>query len=165
MNDKSSKTSIDINELKEQMKQLKEVSAKAKKEYEEKKATGEIPKPNLGQKIITIVFLAIVVALIGYLIITNIDILLLPENSVTIIVTDENNEAINGLKVHVNGDVSRYTNEFIDISNYTILGVKPGEYTVTLFEPSGYTCSKDTDTFTLNQDGKIKLKYICTKEN
>ena len=52
--------------------------------------------------------------------------LLLPKNSVTIVVSDENDNAINGLKIEIRGEQTYYQ-EFEDIKDVTILEGAPGD--------------------------------------
>ena len=147
------------------MSQVKAEFEKAKKEQDERKEKGEtLPKESLGKKIIGIILLVLIVIGLGLVIWFNLDTILLPKNSITISVVDQNGEAINGLILDINGPVM-YDQEFEDIADVTFLDAKPGDYNL-IFEsiPDGYTCSKTQDYFTLSKNGKIKLEYECTKE-
>ena len=165
MSGKFSQGELNLEEMKQKMDQVKQEYEKAKKEQSEKKAKGEIlSKEPLGKKIIGIILLVLLVSGVGLILWFNLDTILLPKNSITILVVDQNNEAINGLKIHLNGP-TMYDQEFEDISDITILDAKPGDYNL-IFEsiPDGYTCSKTQDYFTLAKDGKVKLEYECRKE-
>ena len=71
---------------------------------------------------------------------------------------DENEKAVDGLRLKLIGP-SHYN------VDYTILDATPGDYLIA-FEivPEGYTCEKVTDNFTLNEGGKVKLEYSCSKK-
>ena len=163
---KSSMGNFDFNEIKKQMKELKEATEKAKNEYEEKEAKGEISKQPLGQKVLGILILVVLLIIVGFVIISNLDTLFLPKNSITIKVTDENGDSIEGISINVSSKDGIYNENYNDFSNTTILGAKSGDYILTFTSiPEGYTCQELVDNFTLNQDGKIKLEYECTKNN
>jgi len=162
MSKKVNLENINLEDLKNQFNEMKEAAQKAKTEAKEKNI--EVPKQSLGQKIIGIIVLIALLLGVGFIALSNLDMLFLPKNSVTLIVKDQNGDAINGLTVHFNGP-QIYNNEFTDIADLTILDVKPGDYIVTFEDiPDGYTCEKIMDNFTLNVDGKVKLEYTCTKE-
>lgn len=164
MFDKKSEGSFDFNELKSKMNRLQEASEKAKKEYKEKSEKGEVTKQSLVQKIIGIIGLILIIICVGLVIWSNLDTIFLPKNSVTIVVTDQNGEAINGLKISLNGP-EMYDETFENISDVTFLEVESGKYSLTFDEvPEGYDCLSLYDNFTLNKDAKIKLKYECKKE-
>lgn len=151
----------------EQLKKLKEEIQKAKKESEKnnEKVT-ENEKQPLGKKILGILILILLILGVGFAIITNLDTILLPKNSITIKVSDENGEKIKGLKLSLSSIDGIYQEQITDTSNATLLGMKSGDYILTFEEvPEGYTCSKLVDNFTLNKDAKLKLKYECKKEN
>lgn len=162
MSEKHSEENFNFKEFKNQ---IKEASEQAKKEYEEKKAKGEITKQPLGQKILGIIILIVVIAGVIFAVISNFKTLLLPKNSITINVTDQNGDIVSGLKIQiqVNSEIQEF--EFIDSSSITMLNATPGDYTIIFEEiPEGYSCSELVDNFTLNQDGKVSLKYECIKK-
>lgn len=163
MGEKHSINSFDIEELKNQMEQIKN----AKKEYEENGQKEDYTKQPLGQKIIGIIILIALVIGVGFAIWTNLDTMFLPKNSITITVTDQNGETINGLKINLQLGSDEQDMEFTEnSSSITILDATAGEYTLTFEEvPEGYSTDELVDTFILNQDGKVNLKYQCTKEN
>lgn len=167
MGEKHSVESFDFEEFKNQINQIKTASAQAKKEYEENKASGNYTKQPMGQKFIGIIILIALIAGIIFAVISNLDTIFLPKNSITITVTDQNGEAINGLKINIRSESEYYDVEFNeDIPTTTILNAIAGEYMLVFEEvPEGYSADESVDSFTLNQDGKIKLKYKCTKEN
>lgn len=165
--EKKSSSNFDVKAFKEQMNQIKGEYDKAKLENEAKKAQGEPiekPKQPLGKTIVGVLILVLIVGLVGYVVLNNLDVILLPKNSITLVVVDQDGNAINGLKINIRGN-HIYDEEFTDISDITILDAEPGDYILT-FEhiPEGYDCSKVVDNFTLKKDGKIKLEYKCTKE-
>lgn len=156
---------LDLNELKSKFNEIKEAADKAKKEQEIKESTGEVAPQSLGNKILGIIILIVLVIGIGYILFSNLDTLLMPKNAVTIVVSDQNNNEINGLKIEIRGEQTYYQ-EFDDIKDVTILGVTPGDYNLYFeYVPTNYSCSTITDKFTLKKDGKIKLEYKCEKLN
>ena len=165
MEEKFEAGKFDMEEAKKQIAQIKEAAAQAKKEASEKNESGETHKEPLGKKILGVLILIFVVVGIGFIIVSELDTLFLPKNSITLIVFDQNEEAIPGLKITMTGP-KVYETEFDEISDITILDAIPGEYDL-VFEkvPDGYTCNNTTGSFTLSEDGKVKLKYECTKEN
>ena len=160
------KSSFNLEDLKNAAEQIKQ----AKKEYEEKEEKGEIQKPKqtLANKIVGIIVLVAILALVIVVVILNLDTLLMPKNSVTFEVKNQNGEVVEGLEIHVSSSDNLYTIEYDKDSSIseTVLDVKPGEYEVR-FEiiPENYTCSKILDNFTMNDGDKIKLEYECTKDN
>lgn len=165
MANKVSQGNFDLNELKEQMSKIKEAAAEAKKENQERENRGE-PKAKepLWKKIVGIIIIMIILGAVGFVVISNLDMLFLPKNSVTIVVKDENENAINGLNLKLIGP-NHYDVDYEDITDQTLLDVKPGDYILT-FEmiPEGYNCEKSTDKFTLAEGGKVKLEYKCSKK-
>jgi len=156
---------LDLNEIKDKFNEIKEASEKAKKEQAIKESTGKVTPQSLGNKILGIIILIALVIGIGFILVSNLDMLLLPKNSVTIVVSDENDNAINGLKIEIRGEQTYYQ-EFEDIKDVTILDVAPGDYNLYFeYVPSGYYCSTINDKFTLKQNGKEKLEYKCEKES
>ena len=156
----------DFNKLKDEM---KKAYTNAKEDYEVKKANGFEPqKQSLGKKIVGIIILIAIILLVGLVLVLNFELLFLPKNSVTFVVSDQNGEVIDGLSLRVESSVHTFFVEFDEFStiNITGLGVKPGEYTV-FFEniPENYDCIKIMDQFTMTDGGKLKLKYECTKES
>lgn len=130
-----------------------------------KESTGEVNPQSLGNKILGIVVLIVLVIGIGFILVSNLDMLLLPKNSVTIVVSDENDNVISGLKIEIHGEQTYYQ-EFEDIKDVTIFGVNPGDYNLYFeYVPIGYSCGTISDKFTLKKDGKIKLEYECEKVN
>lgn len=165
MGEKYSAENFDVNELKEQMSKIKNAGLKANKEYEEKKKKGEVEKQPFSQKIVGIIIIVIIIIGLLFGFISNLDTLLLPKNSITINVTDQDGKIIEGVKINVQNVEGDYLEEFVIESSLTILDAKPGNYILTFEEtPSGYSCPDLVDNFTLNQDGKIKLEYECVKE-
>ena len=163
-----SKSEFNFNrdELKKQMSEFKEAYSKAKKEHEEKEKNGEIKKEPLGKKILGIIIIIVLVIGTGFVLFDNLDLLFLPKNSITIIVKDQNGEAINGLKVNLESTAQIYNQEFEDIPDITILSAIPGDYTLHFSSiPDGYTCHDLFDNFTLKENGKVKLEYVCEKDN
>ena len=68
--------------------------------------------------------------IVGLVIWFNLDVILLPKNSITVVVTDQNGNAIEELKLNLYADTQSYDIEYSDISDYTILSAVPGDYTV-----------------------------------
>ena len=167
MGEKHSAEGFDFKELKNQIDQIKSASAQAKKEYEENKTSGNYTKQPIGQKIIGIIILVALIVGVGFGIWTNLDTIFLPKNSITVTVTDQYGEAINGLKINIYAGTIYHDIEFADdISTNTIIGATAGEYTLEFeYIPEGYSANDLIDTFTLTQDGKVNLKYKCTKDN
>jgi len=164
MSEKHSEESFDFKEFKNQLNQIKEASKQAKEMHQEK-IEGEMIKQSLGKKLLGIIILIAIVAGVIFVIISNFETILLPKNSITINVADQNGEVVNGLKIQiqVNSEIQEF--EFIDTTSITMLDAKPGEYTIVFEEvPEGYSCSELVDNFTLNQDGKVRLEYECIKE-
>jgi len=164
-NNKSNFNAEDFKNLKELMKKGYEES---KKEYDKKKENGKgIPKQPLWQKVLGIILVIVVLICVVLAVFKNIGIMFAPKNSVTLIVSDQNGEVINGLSLIVESNNHLFTIDFDETSgtNITELGVKAGEYTIT-FEniPENYTCSTVIDDFSMTDGDKINLKYECTKE-
>ena len=162
----SGKTSFNLEDLKKIKNQIKQ----AKKEYEEKIEKGEIQKqkPTLSNTIIGVIVIFIIIALIIILTIKNLDVILMPKNSVTFEVKNQNGEVIDGLEIYVSSTDNSFTIEYNKESSISIteLGVSPGNYEVYFRNiPNNYTCPQILDEFTMEKDGKIKLEYECTKEN
>lgn len=163
------KTSFNLEDLKKIKEQVKKAHTEAKTEYKEKKDRSEEPqKQTIGNKIVGIIILIALLALVVVAILSNFELLFLPKNSVTITISDQNGDAIDGLSLYANSSNHSFTIEFDENTgtNVTELGVKPGDYTLT-FEniPEHYNCTKIVDNFTMSDGDKIKLKYECTKEN
>lgn len=165
----NSKTTFNSEDFKNLKAQMQKAYAEAKTEYDEKKAKGEkIPQQPLGQKIIGIIILIVIVVLVGIVVALNFEFLFAPKNSVTFIVSDQNGDVIEGLRLYADSSNHSFTIEFDETVgiNVTELEVGPGDYTVT-FEnvPENYNCPKMADNFTMSDGDKIELKYECTKEN
>lgn len=160
-NNKVSFNDSGFNEIKEQ---LKKAHVEAKEKYDNEKTS----KQSLGNKVVAIIVLIAIMAVIVFVIILNFELLLMPKNSITIIVNDQNGDVIEGLRLYANSDNHSFTIEFDETSGSTVteLGVKPGNYILT-FEniPENYNCNEITDEFTMSDGDKIKLEYECTKEN
>jgi len=99
---------LDLNEIKDKFNEIKEASEKAKKEQAIKESTGKVTPQSLDNKILGIIILIALVIGIGFILVSNLDMLLLPKNSVTIVVSDENDNAINGLKIEIRGEQTYY---------------------------------------------------------
>lgn len=163
---KNDKISFNVEDFKNFKEQIKKASTDAKIEYDEKNA--EVPKQSIGNKIIGVIMLIVLLVLVVVVVVSNLELFFMPKNSVTIVVSDQNGNLIEGLEIYVNSSNHSFTIDFDENSstNITELGVKPGEYTLT-FEniPSNYNCDKIVDYFTMTDGDKIKLKYECTKES
>lgn len=156
---------FNLDELKEQIGKIKEAAEEAKTEAENKKNLDEeLPKEPLWKKILGIIIVIGLLGAAGYALISDADTVVMPKNTITIIVKDENEKAVDGLRLKLIGP-SHYNVDYTDIADYTILDATPGDYLIT-FEivPEGYTCEKVTDNFTLNEGGKVKLEYSCSKK-
>lgn len=165
MNNRTSVEGFNPKELKEQLGKMKEEYEKSRTEYDEN-GNKVIKKMSFKDKIIGVFVALIIIACIGFAIWDNISMMFLPKNSITIIVSDQNDESISGLRITLRSSMTTYDEEFNDVSSVTILGAKPGDYVLTFdYVPSGYSCSYVNDEFTLNQDAKVKLEYKCNKEN
>ena len=169
MSEKHTQNSFDLNELKKVKEQLKKAYNESKAEEEERKSRGEeIPKQPLGQKILGFLILIAIIIGVGFVALSNIDMLFLPKNSVTITVADQYGNSIPGLVIHADSVDNSFTIEYSEDSTPEIinLDVKPGDYTVIFHViPEGYTFTKAIDNFTLQDGGKVKLKYEFIKEN
>lgn len=124
-------------------------------------------KQPLRNKILGVLILTALLASAIVLIVLNIDTLLMPKNSVTIIVSDQNGEVIEGLELHLESEENLYTFDYTETTgpSMTELGFKAGDYNVTFINiPENYSCDKMTDNFTMSDGDKIKLEYKCTKE-
>ena len=163
MEEKFSSGKFDFNEFKEEINKIKDAAKEAKSE--ENKEPKENKKTSMGQQIIGIIILIAVVVGTLAIIISNLDTILLPENSIKILVSDQNGEIIEGLTVTLQGENGAYLESFTSQQNITILKATPGDYIIS-FEniPEGYTCSTLSDNFTLNDGEKLKVKYECIKE-
>lgn len=115
-------------------------------------------------KIIGIIALIILFAASGFVLVLNMDILLLPKDSITIKVVDEKNREIDGLVIKLKGP-DTYTEEFKNKKSITFTDVKAGEYQVIFAKiPSSYACPMEVNSFTLQQGGKVKMEYECMKQ-
>lgn len=164
---KTSIGNIDFKELKDGFSEIKKTVEKAKEEYsKEENKNGEEVKQTLGSKILGIIILVGLLIGCGWAIIANLDTILLPKNSINIVVSDEAGDAIEGLKINIRSMDVIYNNDYESTKDIVILGAKPGKYMIT-FEtvPEGYVCDILTDTFELEQDGKIKLEYECRRDS
>ena len=153
-------SNIDLGELKEKMSEIKAAADKAKEEKT------EVPKQTLGQKIIGIGVIILLLGGIGWFVLSSLDMLFLPSNTIKIIVADQNDEVIPELVVNVFRSDGGFSQDFSNESKIIIFGATPGKYRIT-FEnvPEGYTCDTMNDTFTLEEDGKVKVEYECRKDN
>jgi len=154
---------VDLNELKDKFSEIKEAAEKAKSEDNK----NEIKfKQSLGSKILGIVAIVILLVGCGWAIFSSLDMLLLPKNTIKIIISDQNGEVIPELMVNVEHSTSVFDEDFSNESEIIIFGATPGEYRVT-FErvPEGYTCDTLYDTFTLEEDNKVKVEYECRKDD
>ena len=80
-------------------------------------------------------------------------------------ISDQNDEVIEGLTVTIQGENGAYLETFTSQKNITILDATPGDYIISFTDiPEGYTCSTLSDNFTLNEGEKLKVKYECTNE-
>ena len=149
----------DFAKIKDGIKQAVEEETKKQQNGEKK------PKQTLWKTILGIFLLLILVGIVAFVIIGNLDTILLPKNTVTVIVKDQDGEAIRGLKVRFNAGGADRTIEYEDIPNVIEFGVEPGDYDL-YFEniPEDYECEKIRDTFTLEDGGKVKLEYTCNKK-
>ena len=132
---------------------------------EEKKNSGETAhNKTLWKIILGIIIITIILVVVGLVLKPNDDTILTPKSEITLVVKDENGNAINGLRLKLIGP-NHYNVDYKDIADYTILGAKAGDYLIT-FEivPAGYTCETFNDNFTLTKGGKVKLEYSCSKE-
>lgn len=160
---KTSVGNIDLDELKDKFSDIKEAAEKVKSE--DKK--NEIKfKQSLGSKILGIVAIVILLVGCGWMFFSSLDMLLLPKNTIKIIISDQNGEVIPELMVNVEHSTGSFDEDFSNESEIIIFGATPGEYRVT-FEriPEGYTCDSLYDTFTLEEDNKVKVEYECRKDS
>lgn len=156
----NSKSTFNLDDLKK----IKEQFEKAKEEENNKT---EVPKQSLGNKILGITILIGLIVSVVVVVVLNIDTLLMPKNSVTIIVSDQNGEVIDGLELQLQSEENFYTFKYSEESgsNVTELGFKPGDYNITFVNiPENYNCDIIIDSFTMSEGDKIKLEYCCTKE-
>ena len=169
MGSHKSSSSFNLEDLKNVAEQFKNVQEQVKKESEEGKSNGEeVPKQSLGQKIIGILLLLVIVVIVAIVFISNLDLLFMPKNSVTFIISDQNGEVINGLRLEAIGDDKTIYIEFDEETgtDITELGFIPGEYKLKFRDvPSGYTCPDISEKFNMNDGDKLKLEYECTKDN
>lgn len=161
---KTSVGNIDLDELKGKISEIKAVAEKAKEEN--KDGNKEVPKQTLGQKILGIGAIILLLGGVVWALLSSLDMLLLPKNTIKIIVADQNGEGIPDLMVNVENRTGVFDEDFINESEIIIFGATPGEYRVT-FErvPEGYTCDTLYDTFTLEEDNKVKVEYECRKDS
>lgn len=167
MSQKYSESNLDLKEFKERIGELKETVDKAKIEYQKNgnMDDGSGKKDSLIKKILGLILLAVIFVVGSILVFSNMDMLFLPENSIRIVVTDQNGDAINGLKLNLTGGGISSDKEFIDTTEITILGAATGNYTLIFSEiPEGYSCDEKLDKFTLEEGKKIKVKYECEKK-
>ncbi len=165
----NSKASFNLDDFKELKKQMEKKYAEAKTQYDENKTSGEeSPKQSVGNKVIGIIILIAILGIVIYVVISNLELIFLPKNSVTIVVRDQNGDVIEGLRLYASSTNHSFTVEFDEngSTNVTELGVKSGDYTL-IFEniPKNYNCDKTIDRFTMAEGDKVKLKYECTKGN
>ena len=162
------KTTFDMENLKKIKEQMQNIQSEAKKENINKKSGDEeIPKQSLGNKIVGIIVLIVIIALVGIVIVLNFDLLFMPKNSVTVVVSDQNGDVIDGLNLYVSNENKSFYIDYEQTSGTSIteVGVTPGTYTLIFHDiPEGYSCLKLVDEFTLSEGGKVKLEYECTKE-
>lgn len=163
------KSSLNIENLKEIKKQFKTISEQTKKDYSNKKLSDEeSSKSTTGNKLLGIIFVIAIIVVVIIALALNVEMLFLPKNSVTIVVSDQNGEVINGLNIQVDSNENSFSVDFDETTGIEVteLGVKPGDYTLTFQNiPKNYTCSKVIDDFTMSDNGKIKLEYECSKDN
>ena len=168
MSSRESRTSFNIEDLKNVAEQFKNMQEQVKKESEERKSNGEeVPKQSLGQKIIGILLVLVIIVVVAVVFISNIDLLFMPKNSVTFVISDQNGEVINGLRLEAIGDDKTIYIEFDEDTgtDITKLGFIPGKYKLKFMHvPSGYICPDISEKFTMNDGDKLKLEYECTKE-
>lgn len=166
MANKTSETNFSLRDLKEQFGEMKKTIDSAKKEYEEKGIKEENNgKQSFGQKILGIVVLVFLVGLGIFVLISNLGTVLLPKGSVTVVIKDQDNNKISGIKISITGE-DGYYQEYEDAGNITILKLKEGKYTL-LFDyvPEDYSCPELIENFELSKGKKMKLEYECTKIN
>lgn len=162
-----SKTIFNSDDLKKLKEQFEKAKAEAEKDEGNNNNNNEAPKQTLGSKVLGIIILIALLASVIVVVVLNIDTLLMPKNSVTIIVSDQNGEVIEGLELQLDSGENFYTFEYSETTgtNVTELGVKPGDYSITFVNiPENYSCDKIADDFTMSEGDKIKLEYQCTKE-
>lgn len=149
---------IDLDELKGKFSEIKAAAEKAKEENK------EVPKQSLGKKILGIGAIILLLGGVVWVLLSSLDMLILPKNTIKIIVSDQNGEGIPDLMVKVEHKNGGFDEDFINESEIIIFGAIPGEYRVT-FErvPEGYTCDTLYDTVTLEEDNKVKVEYECRK--
>lgn len=157
---KTSVGNIDLDELKGKFSEIKVAAEKAKEENK------EVAKQTLGQKILGIGAIILLLGGVVWALLSSLDMLLLPKNTIKIIISDQNGEVIPDLMVNVGHRNGGFDEDFINESEIIIFGATAGEYRVT-FErvPEGYTCDTLYDTFTLEEDNKVKLEYECRKDS
>lgn len=146
------------------LKKLKEQLKKAKEEGNNKNVA---PKQSIGNKIISIMILIGLIVSVIVIVVLNIGTLLMPKNSVTIIISDQNGEVIDGLELQLQSEENFYTFKYSEESgpNVTELGFKPGNYNIVFINiPQNYNCDKIIDSFVMSEGDKVKLEYRCTKE-
>lgn len=88
-----------------------------------------------------------------------------PFRSVTINVTDQNNEAIDGLEITLYNDDNSYIVKFAKgMTKSRALDVEKGDYLLTFSAiPNGYTCFTTNDSFTMKGNSRLKFEYECLK--
>ena len=145
---------------------FKNAKEKLQNAYNEvnKQTPGDGPKQTLGQKIMVIVIFVVLIAISGFVLINNLDMFLLPADSVTFIVTDQNGEAIPDLRLYVSGPRS-YTVDFDSIEE-RIYNVEPGEYSLRFSNFNlNYDCPTFLEDITMSEGDKLKIEYQCKKED
>lgn len=165
MSNKSSMGNFDLNELKERMQEVKGAIEQAKAEQEANGGEAAIPKQSLGQKIIGIFLLIVLLVGCGWALISNIDLMFLPKNSITIVVENESGEHLEGVSINLLNTTGIYNHTHTDVDNLTLLDMHPGKYILTFKEiPEGYTVDRLVDNLTLEQGGKVKVEYTCKQK-
>ena len=165
MSNKTSMGNLDLKELKEKMQETKAAIEQAKVEYELNGGNREAEKQPLGQKIVGVLIIIALFFGLGWALVSNIGLMLLPKNSITIVVRDENGEHLEGVSIRLVNHEDNYYGTHDNVSNLTLLNMQDGEYTLTFEDvPEGYNPDKLIDTFTLPENGKVKVEYICREE-
>ncbi len=164
MSKRSVESNFDFAELKNQVDQIKKASEDTKKQPDSN--TLEVKKQSLGQKVLGIIVLLAVVVGVIFVLLSSLDTLFLPKNSITVVVSDQEGNVVEGLKLTLQSDEAFYEIEYIDNAEHTVLDAETGDYILSFNEiPDGYTCSETFDNFSLDTDGKIKLEYECQKND
>ena len=165
MNKKSSMGNFDLKDFKEKMQEVKDAVEQAKVEYEINGSKEEVANQPLGQKILGIVILIALLVGTGWMLFLNADMMFLPKNSITIVVEDQNGEHIKGVGIRLTNMEDAHIYTYEDVDNLTLLDMKSGKYMLTFEEiPEGYEIDSVVDTIELQQDGKVKVEYICKEK-